>query len=205
MKESKRLEEERIEADRLGDIFILLERLMLQEETTARLILDCLYDIGSVNLINRRVSQRSLNGIMKMIARTSKPIFRVIALRWFRQNCPRLVAQWLYSQVAFEAPTPPLETMAAATAPPEAQPVSTPTLVAPTAAAPDMLSSEIRQLRTQVRVLTGVILGSVVTVSAAIVWMGYGLQLRITSLNAEPAMLEQVNSRLLICERDALQ
>jgi hypothetical protein len=205
VKESKRLEEERIEADRLGDIFILLERLMLQEETTARLILDCLYDIGSVNLINRRVSQRSLNGIMKMIARTSKPIFRVIAIRWFRQNCPQLVAKWLYSQVTFEAPTPTLETMAAATAPPEAQPVSTPVPTAPVAAAPDRLSSEIRQLRTQVRVLTGVILGSVVTVSAAIVWMGYGLQLRITSLNAEPARLEQVSSRVLICERDALQ
>ncbi|MEO1619653.1 MAG: hypothetical protein AAFU53_01325 [Cyanobacteria bacterium J06632_3] len=93
--------EQQIEDDRMKDVEILLESLFLREEVTLRLILDCLYDVGSVNLVNRRVRSRPLNYLMKMIARYSKPIFRPFMVRWSRKNCPHMIAEWLHSQVKF--------------------------------------------------------------------------------------------------------
>ncbi len=87
--------------ERMRDIEVLLESLFLREEVTLRLIADCLYDVGSVNLVNQRFQARQLNRFMKVIARRSKPIFRFFMLRWSRQNCPRLIAKWLKSQVSF--------------------------------------------------------------------------------------------------------
>ena len=91
--------EERIEADRMRDVLLLLEGLVNREETTAKIILDCLYDVGSVNMINKKFQSRSLNWMMKSIARMSKPAFRVVALRWFKKNCPELITKWLGEQV----------------------------------------------------------------------------------------------------------
>ncbi|ACK70764.1 conserved hypothetical protein [Gloeothece citriformis PCC 7424] len=97
----QRLEEERIEQEKVGDILLLLENLIEREEATAKVILECLYDIGSVNLINKKVPSSSLRGILKAIARMSKPAFKIVALYWFKKNCPRLITDWLYSQVTF--------------------------------------------------------------------------------------------------------
>ena len=93
--------EQQVEDDRMKDVEILLESLFLREEVTLRLILDCLYDVGAVNLVNRRVRSRPLNYLMKMIARYSKPIFRPFMVRWSRKNCPHMIAEWLHSQVSF--------------------------------------------------------------------------------------------------------
>lgn len=93
--------EKQIEDERMRDVEMLLESLFLREETTLRLILDCLYDVGSVNMVNRKVRSRPLNKIMKMIARWSKPVFRPMMLRWSKQNCPHMIADWLHSQVRF--------------------------------------------------------------------------------------------------------
>jgi hypothetical protein len=93
-------EQQRAE-ERMRDVEMLLESLFLREETTMRLIADCLYDVGSVNLVNQRFQARQLNRFMKVIARRSKPVFRFFMLRWSRQNCPRLIASWLQTQVSF--------------------------------------------------------------------------------------------------------
>ncbi len=85
----------------MRDVELLLESLFLREEVTLRLVLDCLYDVGSVNLVNRRVRSRPLNHLMKTIARLSKPAFRPFMMRWSRKNCPHLIASWLHSQVRF--------------------------------------------------------------------------------------------------------
>ncbi|NEO23842.1 MAG: hypothetical protein F6J98_14405 [Moorea sp. SIO4G2] len=95
----KILEEERIQKERMHDVLLLLEHLVEREEATVKLILDCLYDVGSVNLINKKFQSRSLNWMMKSIARMSKPAFRVVALRWFKKNCPELITKWLQEQV----------------------------------------------------------------------------------------------------------
>lgn len=93
--------EKQLEDERMRDVEMLLESLFLREETTLRLILDCLYDVGSMNLVNRRVRSRPLNKLMKAIARWSKPVFRPFMLRWSKKNCPHMIADWLHSQVRF--------------------------------------------------------------------------------------------------------
>jgi hypothetical protein len=97
---AKTSEELTQEEKRLQDMFLLLETMFLREETTVKLVLDCLYDIGSVNLINKKVRTRPLNGIAKYIARLSKPVFRIVAWRWFMKNCPKLLVDWLYKKVS---------------------------------------------------------------------------------------------------------
>lgn len=96
---AKTAEELAVEEKRLQDLFLLIETMFLREETTVKLILECLYDIGSVNLINKKVRKRPLNRLMKYIARLSKPIFRIVAWRWFMKNCPKLLVDWLYGKV----------------------------------------------------------------------------------------------------------
>jgi len=98
---STTIRERQIEDDRMRDVELLLESLFLREEVTLRLVLDCLYDIGSMNLVNKKVQSRPLNRLMKAIARLSKPAFRPFMLRWSRKNCPHLIAEYLHSQVRF--------------------------------------------------------------------------------------------------------
>lgn len=97
------ISERQREDERIRDVEMLLESLFLREEVTVRLIVDCLYDVGSINLVNQRVRLRPLNRFLKIIAKRSKPIFRIFALRWTKKNCPGLIATWLHSQVVFES------------------------------------------------------------------------------------------------------
>ncbi|MGB3768733.1 MAG: hypothetical protein WA947_19420 [Phormidesmis sp.] len=96
------ISERQKEDERIRDVEMLLESLFLREEITVRLIVDCLYDVGSVNLVNQRVPSRPLNRLLKMIARHSKPVFRIFIVRWVKQNCPHMIANWLHSQVIFK-------------------------------------------------------------------------------------------------------
>jgi hypothetical protein len=90
-----------LEADRVREILILLTGLMAREEATIKLIIDCLYDIGHVNLINKKVRFRPFNAIAKFIGKRSKPVAKIFAWRWFIKNCPQLIAKWLYVKVQF--------------------------------------------------------------------------------------------------------
>jgi hypothetical protein len=99
--DKERLEEEKFQQRRRQDILLLLQSLAEREEATVKMILDCLYDIGSANLINKKFPSRPINKMMKSIAGMSKPIFRVFAFRWFKKNCPQLISRWLYSKVTF--------------------------------------------------------------------------------------------------------
>lgn len=96
------ISERQKEDERMRDVEMLLESLFLREEVTMRLIVDCLYDVGSVNLVNQRVQSRPLNRFLKAIARRSKPVFRIFMMRWTKKNCPKMIANWLHSQVVFE-------------------------------------------------------------------------------------------------------
>ncbi len=90
-----------IEAELIQEILILLTSLTSREKATIELIIDRLYDIGYVNLIDRKIRFRSLNSIAKLIAKISKPIARILVWRWFQKNCPQLIANWLYRKVKF--------------------------------------------------------------------------------------------------------
>ena len=97
----KRLEEERIKEERMHDVRLLLVNLVEREEATVKIILDCLYDVGSINIINKKVGFRPMNRFLKAIARLTKPAFRAVAWRWFKGNCPQLITEWLRTKVTF--------------------------------------------------------------------------------------------------------
>lgn len=69
----------------MRDVLLLLQQLVEREEITLKLIIDCLYDVGSINLANKKLQNRQLNRIMKAIATMLKPAFRVIALIWVKK------------------------------------------------------------------------------------------------------------------------
>ena len=94
-------EEERLKQQRIQEVLLLIDSLFQREETTFRIIIDCLYDVGSLNLINKKFHSRHLNFIMKAIARFSKPMFRIYALYWVKKNSPKLITNWLASKVKF--------------------------------------------------------------------------------------------------------
>jgi hypothetical protein len=98
----KLAEEERIEQERMRDVLVLLEHLVEREETTVKLIIDRLYDVGAVNLINKKFpTQPRKRRVMKSLAKMLKPAVKIYALRWVKRNCPRLVTNWLQRKVRF--------------------------------------------------------------------------------------------------------
>ncbi|HHP7232594.1 MAG TPA: hypothetical protein ACFCUY_17270 [Xenococcaceae cyanobacterium] len=95
-------EEERQKQERMRDVLLLLEQLVEREEVTLKLIIDSLYDVGSINIVNQKFRNRPLNRFLKAIAKMSKPVLRIVALRWVKKNLPILVANWLESKVSFK-------------------------------------------------------------------------------------------------------
>ncbi len=94
-------EAKRVEIEQKKNVMLLVENLMEREEATFKMIIDCLYDVGSVNLINKKFRVRPLNRIMKLIARLSKPSFKAIAFYWVKKNTPELITDWLLGKVKF--------------------------------------------------------------------------------------------------------
>ena len=94
--------EELIKEERMRDVVLLLKQLVEREEVTLKLVIDCLYDVGSVNLINQKVRHRTLNRGLKAVAIMPKSLFRLVALRWLKKNLPKLLAVWLEGKVSFK-------------------------------------------------------------------------------------------------------
>ena len=94
--------EEKKKQERMRDVVLLLEQLVEREDIALKLIIDCLYDVGSINLVNQKVRNRTLNRLLKAIAKLPKPILRLVALRWLKKNLPSLLADWLEGKVSFK-------------------------------------------------------------------------------------------------------
>ncbi|MGK7894802.1 MAG: hypothetical protein AB4372_14595 [Xenococcus sp. (in: cyanobacteria)] len=94
--------EERKKQERMRDVFLLLQQLVEREEITLKLIVDCLYDVGTINIINKKYQNKPMNRFLKAIARTSKPLLRAVALRWLKKNLPILLTDWLEGKVSFK-------------------------------------------------------------------------------------------------------
>ena len=95
-------QEELFQQQRMRDVMLLLENLAVQEEATIKLIIDCLYDVGSINLINKKIPQSYANKLVKWIAFMSKPIFRIVAWRWVKKNLSIKVTNWLARKISFK-------------------------------------------------------------------------------------------------------
>lgn len=149
-----------LEKAHLNDVLLLLESMFDREESTVKLVLGHLYDIGSVNLINQRLHSRSLNRLAKWIARLSKPVFRMIALRWFKRNCPRLIRDWLYNQVKFE----PQQIVKAVQVAEAAFP--------PTSASElEVYRQKVRMLHSRVKLLSTLLISITCALGSGLLWM----------------------------------
>lgn len=156
-------EEERLQAERMRDVLLLLDNLIRREDVTIKAILSCLYDVGSTNLIDQKFRSRSLNGLMKQISTMSKPAFRLFAMRWIKKNCPELITKWLYSKVSFQrSPINAVKKLEA-----EVLDVKAVLLDAETR------RQEVKLLRSQVKLLTGLLIGAITILGGSTLWLGY--------------------------------
>ncbi|MEL6402033.1 MAG: hypothetical protein AAFO87_01610 [Cyanobacteria bacterium J06607_6] len=94
-------EEDQAQFQLMQETHLLVKNMAEREQATVKAILDSLYEVGSVRLINQKVSTKILRGPLKRMAHVSKPVFRLFAWRWFKRNCPQLVTNWLFTQVQF--------------------------------------------------------------------------------------------------------
>jgi hypothetical protein len=161
-----------VEKDRqeelMRDVLILVENLIHREETTVKLMIDSLYDVGTVNLINKKFRSRTFNKTLKLASRASKPMFQIIAWRWVRKNCPQLITNWLQRKVAFEQPKP--------------QPQKAELVVAPQTLPANILPQaqyqvqEVKYLRSQVKLLVSLLIGTVTIFGGSFTWLSYEMQ-----------------------------
>jgi hypothetical protein len=93
--------EEQKKQERMRDVSVLLENLVEREQATLMLIIDCLYDVGTINIVNKKFRNQPMNRLMKAIASMTKPVLRLVALRWVKKNLPTLVTNWLERKVSF--------------------------------------------------------------------------------------------------------
>lgn len=152
----------------MQDVRLLLEHLSRSQETTIKLIIDCLYDVGAVNLINQKIQPRSLNRLSKSVASISKPAFRIIAYQWFKKNCPELITNWLHKKVSFGGKPTTLDKLNAQVV--EVLPPSAPS------EPPLIVSQEMKRLRAQVRILAGMLVGAIALFGGATLWLIYGAE-----------------------------
>lgn len=168
-KDAERMLEKQIEAERMHDVLLLLQNLSNDQEATIKLVIDCLYDAGAVNLINQKIGYRPLNKMTKSVARISKPVFRTIAWYWFKQNCPPLIVNWLHGKIAFQ---PQQVAVAVAENKPEVLTQNEPRTIERDEPyfvdRVEILDRENRQLRHQVRLLTGVSVLAIAALGVAV-------------------------------------
>ncbi|QUS61135.1 hypothetical protein IQE94_03025 [Synechocystis sp. PCC 7339] len=94
--------EEKFKQEKLHDTELLLQDMFIREEATVKLIFDSLYDIGVINIINKKFPFPPLNRLLKSIVGVPKPIAKILLFRWFVANCPGLLTNWLHSKVRFK-------------------------------------------------------------------------------------------------------
>ena len=98
-------EVKRLEMEQKKNIMLLVENLMEREAATFKMIIDCLYEVGSLNLINKKVSLGLIKSLIRFIARLAKTIFRSVAFYWVINNTPELITNWLLSKIMISANT----------------------------------------------------------------------------------------------------
>ncbi|MGB8703351.1 MAG: hypothetical protein WCD18_28370 [Thermosynechococcaceae cyanobacterium] len=155
--------ERQAEAERMQEVTLLMTNLFDREEATIKAIFRCLYDVGSINFINRRIQIRPLRSLAKPVTRLVQPVCIFMGYRWFQKQCPPMIVGWLQGKVQFKPKRmPPKQTYSAP------KPASVEIL--PTQA--DLV--EIRRLRSQVNWTRGALVG----VSAMLVLALLGFDLK---------------------------
>jgi hypothetical protein len=166
-------EEKNREEENLREILILLEQLFQREEATAKKIIECLYDIATVNWINKNIRSSWFNSCLKYLVRFPKPLAKILGLRLYLQpKCPKLITDWLYSLVEFK----------------EEEAISIEGREVENELLPEVKKSrqEIKLLRQQIRLLTGSLVTIIVLVGGSFIWIVNNLELTPTELFIRP-------------------
>jgi hypothetical protein len=143
----------------MQDVQLLLETMFERENSTLKLVLDRLYEIGAINLVNQRVPNPCLNQIARWITRCSRPVGKLLIMRWFKRNCPQLISRWLYSQVKFESK----QVASRSTG-------STHLNKAVSSAEVESYRRQVQQLNSRVRLLTILLIGVTFTLGGSLAW-----------------------------------
>ena len=169
MAESVQTVVESAQADqaRMADVTLMLDSMFEREESTVEIIINCLYDIGSVHWIDQRVPNRSLNRLAQWSARWSKPVVKIIAMRWFKRNCPKLITNWLYTKVKFE-PKQFAQVIEAAGEADIEQAIAS--LQAPLLAELETYRQRVTMLQARVRLLSLLLVGVILTLGGGLAW-----------------------------------
>lgn len=162
MSKIKTQEEKILEEEKLREILILLDQLFRREKATAEGIVGCLYDIATINLINKYCPLWGINATLKYLTRFPRPLAKSLGVKLYLQpQCPKLITDWLYTLVEFPN-TPAIE----------AEIVEKELL--PTIQKNRL---EIQSLRQKVRLLTGTLVATVVLFSGGFAWISHNLQM----------------------------
>ncbi|MGK7943233.1 MAG: hypothetical protein AB4058_02050 [Microcystaceae cyanobacterium] len=71
-----------VEAASRKEVQLILENLFEREEATVKLVIDCLFDMGVVYLVNQKIPTPIVNPLVKRVANISKSGIRIIAFRF---------------------------------------------------------------------------------------------------------------------------
>jgi hypothetical protein len=155
MKKEKTQLEYQLEEQKLQEILLLLDQLFRREEVTAQSIVGCLYDIATINLINKYCPFWGINPLLKYLTRFPRPLAKSLGVKLYLQTkCPKLITDWLYGLVEF----------------PPAKPIETPVEVIES-------SKQVKSLQNQVKLLTGALVTSIAIFSGGFFWIAQNLEL----------------------------
>lgn len=178
----KRTLEKQQEEKIMQDVLLLLTNLFQREEVTVKLILGCLYDVAATNFVNQKLHYGITNGFLKRTAKISKPVVKILGWKWFIANCPQLVVNWLRTKVEFPRNDITnvellLDNLSVSPSLPEL---------------PEYQYSEdkIKRLNLQVKLLVGLLLGTVTIFSGGLMWLSYSLD------KAHSANVEQLQNQV---------
>jgi hypothetical protein len=184
---------EAVENKSMDEMLLTLEHLFEREEATAKIVLAALYDMGVENIYYRQLRSRILRGAFRPVTNLSKPIFLFFGLRWFKANCPFLIADWLRSLVEFEKEKQSQKTEVATVSPSSLQPDEQrqKNLVVV-----ERGNQEVERLSGQVQLLTSTLLITVAVMGGMLAWLGYELHLTRANLPQEPAVTQTRGQRI---------
>ncbi|WP_026733595.1 hypothetical protein [Fischerella sp. PCC 9605] len=160
------------EEELMHEVLLIIENLAYREEATVKLIFDRLYDIGSLNLINQKFRSRAVKKVLKLIARMSKPAFRIFAWHWFKKNSPQLITNWLRQQVSFKNQVTPTSKIIIERQVPQLNSFSE----------LEHQNKEIQFLRSQVKILATILIGVVAFFGGSLIWLGQSITTRRSQL-----------------------
>lgn len=177
----------------MDEMLLTLEHLFEREEATAKIVLAALYDMGVENIYYRQLRSRILRGAFRPVTKVSKPVFLFFGLRWFKANCPFLIADWLRSLVEFEKQK---QAQTAEVTQASPSPLDGDEQLQKKLVVVERKNQEVERLSGQVQLLTSTLLITVAVMGGMLAWLGYELHLTRANLHEEPTVTQTRSERI---------